>query len=368
MSDADRRRAGIAELVRQSLRPLQAYSVPHPPRVVAKLDANELPFELPGEVAAALGAELGRVALHRYPAADCGELRACIARQLEVSGDTLCFGNGSDELIAIILATFSEPRPGQPHAVAMFPTPTFSVYRLASVWAGVEPIEVPLTERFELDGAAFERAMEQTRPNVVFFARPNNPTGTLWSRRAVLDIAERFPDVLIVHDEAYQDYGGDSMVAEVSTMPNLVVLRTLSKVGMAALRIGYLHADPAIIAEVDKLRPPYNIGALNQRAAVWLLEHHGDLLREHLTELVAERERMHAALMEMSGVEPFESRANLILFRVADASVVWRELADRGVLVRNLDSPGPLAGCLRVTVGTAAENQLFLRTLAEVMQ
>jgi histidinol-phosphate aminotransferase len=313
------------------------------------------------------------VALHRYPAADCAELRACISGQLGLAGEALCFGNGSDELIAMILATFSQPRPGRTRAVAMYPAPTFSVYGLASVWAGVEPVEVPLTDRFELDAPAFERAIEHHRPNVVFFARPNNPTGTLWSRHAVLRIAELFPDVLVVHDEAYADYGGDSMIDQVAIMPNLVVLRTLSKVGMAALRIGYLCADAAVIHHVDKLRPPYNIGALNQRAAVWLLENHADLLREHCTELIAERERLHAALMEMPGVEPFESRANLILFRIGSpgdgrATAVWRALADRGVLVRNLDAPGALAGCLRLTVGTAAETELFLATLAEVIQ
>ncbi|HUH05490.1 MAG TPA: histidinol-phosphate transaminase [Kofleriaceae bacterium] len=372
MSDPDRR-AAMAALVREALRPLQAYSVPRPPAVRAKLDANELPFELPGDVAAALGAELGEVPLNRYPAADCAALRACIAGQLGVPGDTLCFGNGSDELIAMILSTFSEPRPGRARAVAMYPGPTFSVYGLASVWAGVDPLEVPLTDRFELDGAAFEAAVERERPNVVFFARPNNPTGTLWSRHAVLRIAELFPDVLVVHDEAYGDYGGDSMVDQVPHLANLVVLRTLSKVGLAALRIGYLYADPAIVHEVDKLRPPYNIGALNQRAAVWLLENHADLLRDRCSEIVAARERLHAALSEMRGVEPFESRANLILFRVGEpgdgrATQVWRALASRGVLVRNLDAPGPLAGCLRLTVGTADENDLFLATLAEVMQ
>lgn len=371
MSDPDRR-AAMAGLVRAALRPLQAYSVPHPPAVRAKLDANELPFELPGDVASALGAELGEVPLNRYPAADCGALRACIARRLGVPGDALCFGNGSDELIAMLLSTFSEPREGRERAVAMFPTPTFSVYGLASVWAGVDPVEVPLTDRFELDAPAFERAMEVHRPNLVFFARPNNPTGTLWARDAVLRIAELFPDVLVVHDEAYGDYGGDSMVDQVPHLPNLVVLRTLSKVGLAALRIGYLYADPTIIHEVDKLRPPYNIGALNQRAAVWLLEHHDDLLRDRCHEVMAARDRLHAALSEMKGVEPFESRANLILFRVGEpgdgrATEVWRALAQRGVLVRNLDAPGPLAGCLRLTVGTDAENQLLLTTLSEVL-
>ncbi len=367
----------LASLVRPELRALAAYEVPRPPYIRAKLDANESPFSLPGDVAEALGIELSHVPLHRYPAADCARLRASLARRHDIPPETLVFGNGSDELIAMLLALFSAPRPGRERATTIYPGPTFSVYRLASLWAGVDPVEVPLGPEFTLDEAAFEREMIRVRPNLAFFARPNNPTGTLWPREAVIRTAEDHPDTIVVHDEAYADYGGDSLIDEVARLPNLVVMRTLSKIGMAALRVGYLHARPALIHELEKLRPPYNIGALNQCAAVWLLEHHDELLRERCLEIAAARDRMRAALAQMDGVHPFESRANLILLRIGDAppapgdrraTAVWQALAARGVLVRNLDSDGPLAGCLRVTIGTDEENGLFLETLAEVLR
>lgn len=363
----------LAALVRPELRALDAYEVPAPEGIRAKLDANESPFALPGDVAEALGIELSHVPLHRYPAADCGRLRNTLARRHGIPPEQLVFGNGSDELIAMLLSLLSAPRRGGARATALFPGPTFSVYRLASLWAGVDPVEVPLGPEFELDEAALDRALVQTRPNVAFFARPNNPTGTLWPRVAVIRAAENHPDTIVVHDEAYADYGGDSLVDEVARLPNLAVMRTLSKIGMAALRVGYLYARPALVHELEKLRPPYNIGALNQHAAVWLLEHHDDLLRERCLEVAAARDRIRAALAQMDGVHPFESRANLILFRVGEpgdrrATAVWKTLADRGVLVRNLDADGPLAGCLRVTVGTDEENSLFLTTLAEVLR
>lgn len=367
--------ADVARLiagVRSEVRALEAYGVPHPPRINAKLDANELPYALPAEAAAALGAALAEVALNRYPAADCGRLRALLAADMGVPEANLCFGNGSDELIAMILSVFSQPRSGRARASALYPTPTFGVYGIASAWCGVEPIEVPCGPDFELDEAALERAVATHRPNVVFFARPNNPTGTLWAREPVLRVAENNPDVLVVHDEAYGAYGGDSMVEELARLPNLVVMRTLSKIGMAGLRVGYLAGDPAVIRELEKVRPPYNIGSLNQAAAVWVLENQRDALREHCVTVAAARDRLYAALSEIDGVHPFPSKANLILFRVGEAGsgrapALWQALCDHGVLVRKPGATGPLADCLRVTVGAEEENRLLLAVLNKVL-
>lgn len=355
----------VSSLVRPALRGAAAYHVPHPPGIKVKLDANESPFVLPAEVATALAAQLAQVELNRYPAPDGGTLRSVVADWLGVGGDRLAFGNGSDELIAFLVSTFAAPRPGSDCASVVYPVPSFSVYRIAAHACGVEPIEVPLASDFSLDAAALRTAMATARPNTAFFARPNNPTGTLWSRAVLVELLESHRDTLIVVDEAYIDYGGDSMLDVLDAHPNLVVLRTASKIGLAALRIGVLIAAPEIVAEVEKVRPPYNLGGLNQRAAEWLLTHHRDLLQGQCAEVARERDRVMVQLAARADIEPFASSANLILFRVvapARAAELWQRLADRGILVRKFE--GALADCLRVTIGRAEDNDAFLKALS----
>ena len=350
----------IDDLVTAGLRGMTAYHVPRPEGIRAKLDANELPYALPPEVARALAAELATVAIERYPEADAAPLRPVVARHLGVAPESIVFGNGSDELITMLCAAFGAPRPGRAQAGVLYPVPTFVVYRIAALAHHLEPVEVPLGEDFTLDEAAVERAFAEARPNLAFFALPNNPTGTLWSPEVVLGLARRWPDTIVVADEAYIDYGGRTLVEHAGAVPNLVVMRTLSKVGMAGLRCGFLTAHAAIVRELEKVRAPYNLGSLPMRAAAWLLEHHGEALRAHAREVVAERGRVAVALAALPGVRVFDSEANLLLVRVDGATAVWQALAERGVLVRNFDRPGPLAGCLRITIGTREENDLLL--------
>ncbi|MEZ4398645.1 MAG: histidinol-phosphate transaminase [Kofleriaceae bacterium] len=362
----------LASLVTRGLRGLTAYHVPRPDHVRAKLDANESPHPLPPEAAAALGQELAKVPLHRYPEADPRELRALLAAELGVAPGMLAFGNGSDELIALLCAAFAEPRAGRSRATVLYPDPTFVVYRLAALGHGLDPIEVPLDDDMALDFELVGDAMAGAAPNLAFFALPNNPTGTLWSPEAVADLAQAHPATLVVADEAYLDYGGRTLLPRLPALPNLIILRTLSKLGLAGLRVGFLVAAPAIVAELEKVRPPYNLGALNQRAAVWMLTHQRAWLTARAAEVVAERGRLLVALAQLPDLRVFPSEANLILFRVGDgrdgrARAVWTALAERGVLVRNLDRPGPLAGCLRVTPGTVAENDLFLAELGAIL-
>jgi histidinol-phosphate aminotransferase len=348
--------------VPEVLRGTAAYHVPQPPRTVAKLDANELPFALPAELRAELGRALAEVALERYPDAAARRLRQILVRQLSLPGpaaprtplapDQLVFGNGSDELIAMLCSAFSAPHGGRPASI-LAPSPSFVYYRLAAIARGVEPIEVPLTPRFELDEAAMVRAIEDRHPRVVFLALPNNPTGTLWRLGFAAELAARYPGTVIVSDEAYFAYSGATSMPVLADHPNLVVMRTLSKVGMAGLRVGYTVSTPAIAALLEKLRPPYNLSSLDQCAAEFLLERAGAWCAERAADVVAERSRLSAALAER-GFEVFPSEANLLLIRTTHATALWQRLADVGVMVRLFDA-GPLAGCLRVTVGTAAE-------------
>lgn len=366
----------LAARVPEVLRGTAAYHVPQPPVVRAKLDANELPFALPAELRARLGAALAEVALERYPDPNARELRALVARELGVGADQIVFGNGSDELIAMLVAAFAEPRVAHEHgsvararpAAVLYPTPTFVYYRLAAIGRGVEPIEVPLDARFELDEAAVERAIETHRPSVVFLALPNNPTGTLWRMDFAVELAARHRDIAVVSDEAYFAYSGRTNLPHLAAHPNLVVMRTLSKVGMAGVRVGYTVSSPAIAALLEKVRPPYNVSSLDQRAALFLLGEANEWCQARAREVVAERPRLAARLAELPGVEVFPSEANLVLVRfgAGRAAQIWRGLADRGLLVRNFDAPGPLAGCLRITVGTPDENKLLLDALAEL--
>jgi histidinol-phosphate aminotransferase len=357
-------------LVRDELRPSAAYSVPHPPGITTKLDANELPFSLPAELAAELARELAQVPLHRYPDAEQRELRAELAGALGVDPGTLLFGNGSDEIIQMLISCFARPRAGRASAAVAYPVPSFAVFRGAALAAGCEPVEVPLEEDFTLDFERLERALAAARPNLVFFARPNNPTGTLWPASAVAEVARAHPDALVVSDEAYAAFSGDGMIGMAAELPNLLVMQTLSKTGMAGLRIGTLHGAPAVLAEVEKVRMPYNLGALNQRAAVWMLRRCRALLAECCAAVVRERERVAASLGRIDRVRVFPSQANLILLRVGEAgdglaTRAWERMCRRGVLLRLLDRPGPLAGCLRLTIGTRDENDRFLAALRD---
>jgi histidinol-phosphate aminotransferase len=336
-----------------ALRGAAAYHVPQPANIRAKLDANELPYTLPSELRTRLAAVLAEIPLERYPDPQARELRAVVANQLGVAGDQLTFGNGSDELIAMLVNAFAT-------GPVLYPTPTFVYYKLAAVARGLETLEIPLDARFDLDEIAVEHAIIEQRPAIVFLALPNNPTGTLWRMDFACDLAARHRDTVIVSDEAYCAYAGKSNLPHLAAHPNLVIMRTLSKVGLAGLRVGYTIAAPAIAQLLEKVRPPYNLSALDQRAAVFALREARDWCDARAAEVVTERARLAAGLAKHG--EVFASEANLVLVRFPNARAVWQRLVDAGVLVRIFDA-GPLAGCLRVTVGTPAENDLLLGAL-----
>jgi histidinol-phosphate aminotransferase len=336
-----------------ALRGSAAYHVPQPPMIRAKLDANELPFALSPDLAAGLAGALSDVALERYPDPRARELRATVAAQLGVAGDQLVFGNGSDELIALLIAAFAGP--------ILYPVPTFVYYRLAAVARGVPVVEVPTGPRFDLDEDAIERAIVRDQPSVVFLALPNNPTGTLWRMDFALELAARHRDTVIVSDEAYFAYSGRTSLGALAAHPNLVVMRTLSKIGMAGLRVGYTISSPAIAGVLEKVRPPYNVGSLAQRSATFLVEHAAGWCDARAAEIVAERCRLAAALAGLPATDVFASEANLVLVRFPRATEIWNALAARGIVVRNLD---PFT---RITVGTPDENAMLLEALRELV-
>jgi len=344
----------LAARVPEALRGSSAYHVPLPPRVLAKLDANELPYGLPDELRAGLSRALAEVALERYPDPAAKRLRAAVATHAGVRGEQVVFGNGSDELIAMLCNAFAGP--------VLYPVPTFVYYRLAAIARGLPCVEVPLGTRFELDEAAVLRAIDAQRPSLVFLALPNNPTGTLWRMDFALELAAKHRDVVIVSDEAYVAYSGVTNLPALAAHPNLVVMRTLSKIGMAGLRVGFTISAPAIARVLEKVRPPYNISALDQAAATFLVEEARGWCDARAADVVAERARLASGL-SAKGLDVFASEANLVLVRVADARATWQRLADAGISVRAFGDSGPLANCLRITVGTPAETAALLAAL-----
>lgn len=351
---------------------LDAYHVPRFGPTRALLHANESPYELPEALRNGLATELASVPLHRYPDPGASQLRIAVGKYYDCDPARLVLANGSDELITMLTHAFGRPRPGRSRASILTPAPTFVFYRLAAAWAGLELVTVPLTASFELDLEATEAAIAENRPNVCFFALPNNPTGTLWPMERVRAWAAQFPDTIFVSDEAYGDYAGETLAAAVDELPNLVVMRTLSKIGLAALRVGALYGQASVVHHLERVRPPYNLGGLAQAAATWILSNATPLLRDQCAQIVNERGLLAAGLAAIPDVTVFPSRANLLMVRIGNpgdgvATKVWKALAADGILVRNFDQPnapvGPLSGCLRITVGTPPENALLLARL-----
>ncbi len=350
----------IAAVVRPEIRALSAYAIANAERMV-KLDAMESPYALPAGVRARLDEALARVPVNRYPDGAADQAKAALARALGIApGQGLLLGNGSDELIQIITSALA--RPG---AVMLAPDPSFVMYRMNAIYAGMRFVGVPLAADFSLDRAATLAAIERERPALIYLAYPNNPTGNLFAAsdiEAVLGATRG----LVVVDEAYYAFAHATFLPRVSEFANLLVLRTLSKVGMAGIRLGYAVAGPAWIAELNKVRQPYNVNALTQAAVVALLADTA-WIAEQAAAIGAARTRLEAELGQLPGTTVFPTRTNFVLIRVADANGVFEGLKSRGILVKNLHGWHPmLANCLRITVGTPRENELLLTACTEL--
>ncbi|MCE2971663.1 MAG: histidinol-phosphate transaminase [Burkholderiales bacterium] len=349
-------------ILRDDVRAIGAYPVPSAAGMI-KLDAMENPFGLPDALVVDLGARLARVAVNRYPPANPVEFKARLAHAMGVpDGMALLLGNGSDELIHLVIQACA--RPG---AAVLSPWPSFVMYEMSARFDGCRFVGVPLAADFSLDREALLAAIERERPAVIFISWPNNPTGNLFDRATVEAVLDAAPG-LVVLDEAYLPFALDTWMPQLAARPNLLVLRTLSKLGLAGIRLGYLAGDPGWIAEFDKLRPPYNVNVLTLAAADFMLDHL-PLLDEQAATLRTERAHLLTALRALAGITAFDSAANFILFRVADADGVFARLKEQRILIKNVSRMHPLlAGCLRVTVGTPEENRSFLAALVTALK
>ena len=346
------------KLVRPEVLAMSAYPVAEAEGMV-KLDAMENPYPLPERLRRELADVLSRVALNRYPEPNPRKLRELIRRKMRVpAGMEILLGNGSDDLIQILAIALA--RPG---ATMMYPSPTFVMYSMNATFSRMRPVAVPLREDFSFDADAFIARMRQEQPALVFLAYPNNPTGVLYAEGDIARVIEAAPGLVVI-DEAYHVFAGKTFMGALGKYPNLLVLRTVSKLGLAGIRLGYLAGRPEWIAELNKVRQVYNVNVLTEAAATFVLEHL-DVLEAQAAEIRGERARLQSGLAALRGIAVFPSAANFFLVRVPDAGKTYEALRRQGVLVRNLH-PG-LANCLRVTVGTPDENRILLNALKEAL-
>jgi len=343
---------------------MHAYAI-QPSTGLIKLDAMENPYPLPMGLQRALGERLGQAAINRYPGTNVEALKQALSRAVDLpQGHGLMLGNGSDELISLLAMACDVPG-----ASILAPLPGFVMYAMSAQLQGLRFHGVSLTDRFELDEEAMRAAMRLHQPAITYLAYPNNPTANLWRRetmRCLIAEAAGFGGLVVI-DEAYQPFSSHTWLDEIRRDPtahaHVLLMRTLSKFGLAGVRLGYLIGPKDLLQEIDKLRPPYNISVLNAECALFALEH-ADVFAQQAACIRAERDRLIQALARMPGVTPFPSDANMVLVRVPNAARSFQGLKEHGVLVKNVSTMHPLlVECLRLTVGTPDENTRLLDIL-----
>jgi histidinol-phosphate aminotransferase len=350
------------QYVKPAVRSIGAYTLAARQAAV-KINQNENPYDLPEKLKRrVLDRALARP-WSRYPDFEPKELLEKLAGFSGWRADGILAGNGSNELIeALLLVTVSAG------TRVVIPEPTFTLYALMTTILGGKAVRVPLTPDLQYDAAAIAEARRASGAAVTVVCSPNNPTGGVLPRAEVERLCDE-RDGLVVIDEAYHEFAGESVVPLLATRENLVVLRTFSKaMGLAGLRVGYLLASPRLVREINKARLPYNVNFFSQMAAQAAIDDYGEL-REVVRQLSEERERLIARLRDVPGVRPYPSRANFFLIELADADpkAVFEGLYRRGVLVRDVTSYPMLSRCLRISVGSPAENETFLHALGAAL-
>jgi len=349
------------DVIRDEVRALKAYPVPDATGMV-KLDAMENPYPLPPELRGRIARLVEQAALNRYPDPSAPALKERLRRAFGVpDGIELLLGNGSDELIQTL--ALAARKPG---AAVLGVEPSFVMFRMIATFAGTPYVGVELRDDYSLDIEKLLAAVERHRPGLIFIAYPNNPTGNLFDAGLIERVIEAAPGLVVI-DEAYHGFAGKSFLPRLADYPNLLVMRTLSKLGLAGIRLGVLMGAERWIRQLDKLRLPYNVNTLTQLIAAVVLEY-GSVLTDQAAAIKLERGRLLGELRRVPGVTAYPSDANFILFRISEAERIFDGLKRRGVLIKSLHgSHRLLADCLRVTVGTPDENTAFLTALTQTL-
>lgn len=351
----------IQSIIRKEVLSHKAYPIEQvEPRV--RLDANENPLVLSDTLRAEFADRISAVSLNRYPEAGSPSLRRRFAERFGVTEDQVIVGNGSDELIQILCNAVA--RPG---AEVMIPTPTFAMFSISTVNSGSRLVEVPLDGDFDLDVEAMAERIAAHPPALTFLAWPNNPTGNSFSRDRIEAIIEKSPGIVVV-DEAYHNFFGQTFLPALAKHDHLVVMRTLSKVGFAAARVGILVGNAELVHELDKVRLPYNLNALSQAAAHFYLDHE-DVFLKQAEEIRGWRQDLYSELRKIKRIHPYPSDANFVFFGCDfNSDHIYSALLDGGVLVKNFNIPGKIRNCIRVTAGTPEENRIFIKELENILQ
>jgi len=328
-----------------------------------KLDAMENPYSWPDDIKQGWLQKLAAVEINRYPSPDAADLKEKLRREFAIpDGIDLLLGNGSDEIIQIIaLATTAE------NTIFLTPEPSFTMYEVITESARARFKGIPLRRDFTLDLEAMLAAIKRYEPAVVFLAYPNNPTSNLFAEQSIIEIIKQTPGIVIV-DEAYHVFAGKSLLPRILEFDNLLIMRTLSKLGLAGLRLGFLAGPEQWISEFDKVRLPYNINSLTQVSTAYILDHI-EILYEQAGKIRHDRDVLFDELKSLPGISVWPSSTNFLLFRTegADSNKVFDKLREAGILIKNLRNSHPLLqGCLRVTVGSETENQAFLEALGKM--
>jgi histidinol-phosphate aminotransferase len=358
--------SNVKKIVRADVQATKAYAVADSTGML-KLDAMENPHELPEKLRKEMAQKMVQTQLNRYPAPDLPTLEDALRQSSQIPrGAAILFGNGSDEIIDILIRTCCDPGD-----VVLSPVPTFVMYEVSAKWAHARFVGVDLQPDFSLNMPAMLRAISVNKPKVVFLAYPNNPTGLALREAEILQIIQ-VCEGLVVVDEAYEPFADQSFMDKVLQFPNVVVIRTLSKMGLAGIRLGYLAGSKAWVEQINKVRPPYNVNVLTRVAAQCALEHY-DVLEKQADRLKTNRAALAVALVKLGkqvgvSLEVFPSQANFLLFRVPNATAVFEGLKTRGILIKNVGKLHELLhNCLRVTVSTKEEHIQFLTGLKAVL-
>jgi len=329
-------------------------------RAEVVLASNENPANLPSEIISKLSQRLPDFKFNRYPDPTAGELRRLIAEANGLEPENVLIGNGGDELIFDLLLAW-----GGPGRKILDMPPTFSMYGIDAATTGTEVVRVPRKADFSVDTSTVIERVKQGDVDIVIVANPNNPTGGLTDESFLIELLGS-TDAIVMVDEAYFEFSRHTMRPHMLRHPNLVILRTFSKAfSLAGLRVGYLLGQADVVSELMKVRQPYSVDAFSQWVAATVFRERM-VFEQQISDIMRGRDRLMHGLSLIHGIEVFPSEANFILFRVEHASALWRDLLhNHSVLVRDFSRAPGLEDCLRVTVGTADENERFLTGVDE---
>ena len=334
---------------------LTAYDCP------VKLNQNESPFDVPDELKDVILEKVRAQAWSRYPEPMPSDLVDAVASFVGVQPEQVLVANGSNSIVQHTLNAIVSKR-----VRVAIPSPSFSLYGQFTEILGGDPVYVPLTNRYGYDIDALTQA-STSGVSAVIICSPNNPTGCDISNEALEDLLSATNAIVII-DEAYAEFSDHTALDLLADHSNLIVLKTLSKAfGAAAIRIGCLIASPDLVGQVHKIKLPFDINLFSRIAAIELLQHR-DIINQNVAYILKERDRVYDALTEMDGVTPYPSKANLILFEVEDPGMVFEQLAEKGVLIRNVSRCPRLEKGLRVCIGTGQENNAFLTGMRSILE